>query len=306
MPNARNLACLFSYRQFIIVTKVQYIAMKRQFCVCLSHDVDRVKKTFQYATHFLKSIKNIDPGSAAYQIKSLFQKSHYWNFYKIMEVERKLGVTSTFFFLNETYPFRPWKLPSWRLSLGYYDLFETKLQIAIRDLDSRGWEVGLHGSYLSYNDIDLLRKEKSDLESIIGHPIIGVRQHYLNLDRHTWECQADVGFVYDASFGFTDAIGFKEDRFHPFKPMPNRKFYVVPLALMDSCVMSKSNAAEEAMKIIELAEEKGACLVLNWHQRMFNEKEFPGYKDIYVRLINECKQRKADFLTIGEYVRRLS
>jgi peptidoglycan/xylan/chitin deacetylase (PgdA/CDA1 family) len=223
-----------------------------------------------------------------------------------MDIERKLGLKSTFYFLNETYPFHPWKISSWRLSLGYYDIFDPDLQMVIEELDNQGWEVGLHGSYLSFKDIDLLKKEKSDLEGIIGHPILGVRQHYLNLDEQTWERQAKAGFLYDASFGITNDIGFKEDRFHPFKPILNRHFYVVPLALMDSCVMRKRNPLEQAISVIELAEEKKGCLVLNWHQRMFNEKEFPGYMDMYLRLIEKCMSRKAHFCTIGEYVRGMS
>jgi peptidoglycan/xylan/chitin deacetylase (PgdA/CDA1 family) len=264
--------------------------------------VDRVKKTFQFGTHFLRSLWKRDLGAAVYQIRSLFQRAHYWNFYKVMEIEKNLGLRSTFFFLNETYPFHFFKLSSWRLSLGYYDLFESNLQTVIRELDSQGWEIGLHGSYLSYRDLNLLKKEKSDLERITGHPLLGVRQHYLNLDERTWERQAEAGFLYDASFGFTNGIGFKENKFHSFKPIPNRDFYVVPLALMDACVMGRKNPSQEAIDIIKVAEEKCACLVLCWHQRVFNEKEFPGYEDMYLRLIEECRKRGARFLTIGEYV----
>jgi len=280
--------------------------MKKEFHVCLSHDVDRTKKTFQFLTHFLRSLKNRQLGTAIYQIESVFQKSHYWCFDKVIEAEHKLGLKSTFFFLNETYPFRPLVLSSWRLSLGYYNMLDSKLKMVIRELDRQGWEVGLHGSYLSFKDLDLLKKEKSDLEGIIGHPVLGVRQHYLNLDSHTWELQAEAGFFYDASFGFTRDIGFKENRFQPFKPIPNRNFYVMPLALMDGCVMRKRNPLAEAINVINLAEEKGACLVLNWHQRMFNEKEFPEYMDMYLRLIEECRARKAHFSTIGTYLRGIS
>ena len=69
--------------------------MKRQFRVCLSHDVDRVKKTFQFGSHFLRSLLERDLGTAVYQMRSLFQRAHYWNFYKIMEIERKLGVSAS-------------------------------------------------------------------------------------------------------------------------------------------------------------------------------------------------------------------
>jgi peptidoglycan/xylan/chitin deacetylase (PgdA/CDA1 family) len=280
--------------------------MGKTFNVCLSHDVDRISKTFQFVTHFFKSLFRKELSLAAYQLKSVFQKKQYWGFDKIIELENKLQVKSTFFFLNETYPFNPLNLKSWRLSLGYYDLFSEKVQAVMRKLDSLGWEIGLHGSYCSFENIVLLRKEKLDMESILGHSIMGVRQHYLNLNDKTWEIQAEAGFMYDASFGFTRDIGFKDEKYWAFKPTLNQKFYVVPLSIMDSCLMIKKNYFQEALKLIDLAQEKQACLVLNWHQRTFNEKEFPGYAKAYIQIIEECKKRDSKFMTIGEYICSLS
>lgn len=277
--------------------------MSNQFCVCLSHDVDRVSKTFQYATHFIRHLQRGDIELMLYQVRSFGAKGHYWMFDRVMKLERTLGVKSTFFFLNETYPFRPWKLSSWRLALGYYDLFEEELRLVIRDLDRGGWEIGLHGSYRSYQDTAMLKKEKADLEQIVGHPIQGIRQHYLNLEHGTWARQAEAGFLYDASFGFRDDIGFKENRYQPFSPLSHARFYVMPLAIMDCCVISKAQPFDEAKKVIDVAEEQGACLVLNWHQERFNEKEFPGWSDLYVRLVQECLARKARFTTLGQYIR---
>ena len=277
--------------------------MRKKFCVCLSHDVDRVSKTFQFITHFLRNLKNRNLKSAIYQVRSMGLRDHYWMFERVMEIEKDLGVRSTFFFLNETYPFHPCRLASWRLALGYYDIFDARIQEVIRQLDSRGWEIGLHGSYLSYRDTELLKKEKADLERIVGHSIEGIRQHYLNLDQSTWTKQAEAGFLYDASFGFTDDIGFKDDRFLPFRPLADQKFYVMPLAIMDGCVLRKTHPFDEARRLIDLAEAKGACLVLNWHQERFSEKEFPGWSDLYVRLLQECHARNAQFTTIGEYIR---
>jgi peptidoglycan/xylan/chitin deacetylase (PgdA/CDA1 family) len=222
-----------------------------------------------------------------------------------MEIEGKRGLRSTFFFLNETYPVSVWKPSSWRLGLGYYSIIDPKVKLVIRTLDAQGWEIGLHSSYLSYKDSHLVRSEKKDLEMIVGHAIHGVRQHYLNLDENTWLRQAEAGFLYDASYGYTRDIGFKEGKYSPFSPISGRRFYVVPLALMDCCVMSRVKPLREAMNIVNLAEEKKACLVLNWHQRMFNEKEFPGYLEIYLDLIDACKRKKARFCTIGEYVSTL-
>lgn len=279
--------------------------MPKEFTVCLSHDVDRVAKTFQYATHFARWLKTGNLKATLYQVKSLAERAHYWQFEKVMEIEEKLGLRSTFYFLNETYPFRPWRMRSWRLSLGYYDMLSGPIQRVIRELDRNGWEIGLHGSYLSFRDLDLLKKEKADLEGIVGHSVRGVRQHYLNLDDETWARQAEAGFLYDASFGFTNDIGFKDNKFQPFMPLAGQHFYVMPLAIMDSCAIKRKNPLTDALKVVDLAKNQGACLVLNWHQERFNEKEFPGWSALYMRLIRECQARNARFMTIGQYIQEM-
>ncbi len=71
------------------------------FYVCLSHDVDHLHKTHQYLSHFVKYILQGRLTSAAYQIKSIFLKDNYWCLEQLMEEEKKLGVTSTFYLLND-------------------------------------------------------------------------------------------------------------------------------------------------------------------------------------------------------------
>ena len=51
------------------------------------------------------------------------------------------------------------------------------------------------------------------------------------------------------------------------------------------------------LNIIETAQEKKTLLSLLWHQRVFNEHDFPGYTEIYERLIEECLKRDAQFCT---------
>ena len=76
----------------------------KKFAVCLTHDVDRVKKTYQYLTRFEHFLKKLEIKNAFNEIfcflKFYFskdpKKDPYWNFEIIMEIERKFGVRSTF------------------------------------------------------------------------------------------------------------------------------------------------------------------------------------------------------------------
>jgi peptidoglycan/xylan/chitin deacetylase (PgdA/CDA1 family) len=240
--------------------------------------------------------------NAFYHAKSLFLKDSYWQFNKIIEIENKYKVKSTYFILNESYPFKIFDIKSWALSVGYYNIKNKRLVKILKYLDTNGWEIGVHGSYLSYNKLSLLKKEKEDLENIIGHNIDGIRQHFLNMDKETWFLQKEAGFKYDSSFGNKAQAGFQDNKYHLFTPIGMTDFHVVPLIIMDSRLMNEPDPWYRVLEIIDEAVLNNACLVLNWHQRVFNENEFPAYSNLYIRIIEECKKRKATFSTIGEYV----
>ena len=269
--------------------------------VALTHDVDRIRKTYQYVTYPIKSLYKLNFEEFLYQSSSLFRKNPYWCFAKIIEIENEYKVKSTFFFLNEPIKFNLYKPSNWSLSLGRYKFSNFRLQNIIRFLDLNGWEIGLHGSYLSFNDLKLIKLEKFLLEKIIQHKINGIRQHYLNLSTKTWEYQKNAGFLYDSSFGYTNEIGFKDKKFSPFFPLDN-KFTVFPQIIMDSCYMNTKNRRKELSRILDLSEEKDSILVINWHQRSFNSKEFPGYTKQYGFIIEECIKRNAIFKTLSEFL----
>ena len=190
------------------------------------------------------------------------------------------------------------------MSLGRYDINEPRILKTMRYLDINGWEIGLHGSYLSYKDINLLRNEKMILEQLVGHPILGIRQHYLNLCEKTWSLQKEAGFNYDTSWGLIKEVGFKEDRIKPFYPFSD-KFTVFPLSIMDSCYMNNSNRKSVLIDIINKCVENQSILVINWHSNNFHEKEYPGYKKAYCEIIESCLDNNGMFNTLSHYYNKL-
>ena len=196
----------------------------KKFAVCLTHDVDRIKKTYQYITHSRKG--------SFLEVWQLFTNQNpYWNFKTIMEVEDKLGVRSSFFFLQESKKINLMRPDEWALSAGKYKFIDKKVGEIIQVLDRNGWEIGLRSSYDSYRKIALLKREKALLESVTERPILGVRQHYLNLNiPETWSIQKKDGLKYDGSFGLTDNMGFRDDKFFPFRPF-NDDSLVIPLTI---------------------------------------------------------------------------
>lgn len=271
----------------------------KKFAICLTHDIDRVKKTYQYLTHFAKTLR-------PYHLISVFYKEEpYWNFEKIIKLEKRYGVRSTFFFLNETKKLNPFHPGRWSLSLGRYSFQDEKIAEIIQKLYANGWEIGLHGSYESYKDKNLLKKERKELEAVLGDEITGIRQHYLNLDiPRTWKIQQEVGFKYDASFGYRDKIGFRDRKYLPFHPFNGSTFLEIPLAIMDVALFRNSRNVEDAWKkcvmLINETEKHNGLLAVVWHQRVFNEKEFYGYSMIYERIIQKGITRDAWIGSVGE------
>lgn len=248
----------------------------------------------------MNGIKNGMWNYSLHQIFSIFQRNTYFNFPLLIEDEQRLGVKSTFFFLHETLKFDLFNLNNWSLSLGRYSFNEKKIKELILWLDKNGWEIGLHGSYMSYNNYELMNSEKLLLESIIDHSVIGIRQHHLQMSDETWAIQKQCGFYYDSSFGLNEKIGFKDDLFTPFSPFDN-DFIVFPMIIMDTPFNKLSNKWEELKRIIEICIKKNALLVINWHTDNYHPKEFPGFRDDYLQIIEECRKVPNKFYTLKEY-----
>ncbi|MFQ5349978.1 MAG: hypothetical protein ACE5EG_06015, partial [Thermoanaerobaculia bacterium] len=172
-----------------------------RFALGLSHDVDRVAKRGQFPFNAGRAVLRGRPGWLADEARSLAAlirgDEPYWNFDRIQALEERLGVRSTFFFLDET---GRASLTSWRSNVlfrGRYRVADPGVGRAIRELDAGGWEIGLHGSYNSHLDADLLGSEKARLEQVLGRRVVGTRQHYLRLAvPETWRIQAGLGLQY--------------------------------------------------------------------------------------------------------------
>ena len=136
----------------------------KKFAVCITHDVDRVKKTYQYFTRFVRFLSHFQILGAINEIQNGFllfkniKKNPYWGFERIIEIENKYNVKSTFFFLNESGKVDLFHPKDWKLYLGRYSINDPEIVKIIISLASNGWEIGLHGSYNSFLNKNLLKK----------------------------------------------------------------------------------------------------------------------------------------------------
>ena len=175
-----------------------------------------------------------------------------------------------------------------------YDVTDPDVAAVVADLDEGGWEVGLHGSYDSYDDESRLRMEKVMLESALGEAVTGGRQHHLNRGPETWDHHREIGLRYDASPGSSETVGFEEYR--PFRPFGD-EFVVFPLTVMECALPDPGEDFEAAWRecedlLVEAAENDAVMSAL-WHPRLFNSTDFPGYRRLYRRLVETALEMGA-------------
>lgn len=255
-----------------------------EFALCLTHDLDRPYKTYQWLAD---CVRERSPAPLA---RALAGENPYWQFETVMELERAAGVRSAFYVLQEpplwAYDPVEWLRPTnWVEHAGRYDITASPLRERIRELHRGGWEVGLHASRLAARDPDRLAAEKRRLEAVLGDRVVGCRHHHLELGPETWANHRGVGLAYDASLGSPDTVGFQHGS-RPFSPAG--EFLVFPLTAMEVALPDPSERPDDARaavdRLLEAAAEERAVATVLWHPRYFSA-DFPGYRELYRYLL---------------------
>ena len=256
-------------------------------CCILTHDVDWLHYSpWHFAVIRNKSILQLI--KLAYQ--ALIHRRDYGNNIPgIVSKEKQRNVRSTFFFLAN------------------YDAYQQEFLKILKILRKEKIEIGLHGSFSSYKNLDLLKTEKDKLEGYVNAKLKGVRQHELNfLTPLTWEYQEKAGFAYDLTFYYSTRFGFRSGLCFPYHPIDiakSKKFSLleIPTSFMDWTVLSKTY--DELLKILEkleqVVEKYKGCLAMNFHNTYLNGETFPEMEKFYAHVLDDLKERNY-WLTTAE------
>lgn len=286
--------------QIPLVRKTFWPGGKR-FAVCLTHDVDEVKKTYQWITRPVRSLIQFDGAAFIGQVRSFVHKlggrEPYWTFDEIAAIEEHYHATSTFFFLKESGKSSLVSPKTWNLYGRSHSFQDAEVKRAIDYVHSRGNEVAIHGSFYSYGSGALIESETRELENVLKQKVTGVRQHHLNLSvPDTWKHQIRAGLVYDSSLGYKDRIGFRWGTSFPFFPLCETvplPLLEIPLIIMDICLLDRPDPIADSFAIADQVEQHQGVLTLLWHPPVFNSDEVPRAKDLYHAIIGRSQARGA-------------
>jgi peptidoglycan/xylan/chitin deacetylase (PgdA/CDA1 family) len=292
-----------------------------RFAAILSHDVDDLRlRSVDEALRLLGRART--PWSYALRkgamqlAKSLGTPSTtddpYWRFDQWAAEEEKHGFHSTFFVFPSR-PAAPHEFdPTYRLEDPVR--FEGEIQpfsAALRKLAERGFEIGLHASYRSYMSAERLAAEKGQIESAIGRPILGIRQHFLRFEApETWHAQLQAQFSYDSTLGYNEAPGFRAGIAAPFRPWDpgleeGMDLLELPLTVMDgtlfrTLLLDGPMAARRTIEHLQIVEDVGGLAVLLWHPNGAAEEHFPGWWSSYQEVLAHLSGRSVWVATAAE------
>jgi hypothetical protein len=289
----------------------------RGFAVVLSHDVDFIPSGIgdmlrQGAKTMLRHlVRERDPMDALRAgtglVRALVKgKDPYGCIPEIIEHERRLGVKSSFqVAVARHHP-----------NDVNYDFNDEKTREYLSVIPRSGFDLCLHGSYLSTRRAEAYVGEAEVLRAALG-AVEGSRQHFLSFDYDTLFCaQEAAGIEYDMSLGYPDRSGPRVGFSYPFFPYDlsaDRPFNVVqlPLFLMDVTLRIymglKGDAARDAVRgeIARLA-GKGGCVSAVWHPIVFGGARDPGIAELYwdmVTHISDSGGLATDGRTINRFWR---
>jgi hypothetical protein len=166
------------------------------------------------------------------------------------------------------------------------------LQLLINDL-KQFCRIGIHPSYNTYLNYNLLQKETKRLETIINESVVQSRQHFLRFKLpDTYENLIKTGITNDYSMGFADFYGFRAGTcfpFHFFNLKTNKKtpLLVHPITYMDGTLKDYLNLSitESTIVVKQLkAEVKnvGGYFIPLWHNETINNKgEWEGWLEVF-------------------------
>ncbi len=182
------------------------VSKKSWYKPTMTHDIDRLYK-WRNPRSLLGAIKKNLPnineafrqGQNYFRTLNNRQNDAFYNYEYLIKEAKKYNINSCFFIMSGK-------------SNPIYDeneyIIENERKF-LKRLNEEEVEIGIHFSYDSYKDINILKYEKERLERTVKKNIELCRQHYLRYEiSSTWHKYERLGLQKDSTLQFSEGLGF--------------------------------------------------------------------------------------------------
>jgi hypothetical protein len=284
-------------REWLKVLLPQWEPERRTFSVKLSHDIDNISR-FRNPYTAMRTfggdlLKRRNPRrawstarDALAQVVAPAQTDYVRGIHSLADLSRghSLDNDAFYFMANGLGPF----------GCGYNPT-SSVVKKCIEDLREKGFEIGFHPSYNTFQNPAQLAEEKAHMDAVLGETNYGGRQHFLRFQvPDTWRHWEQVGLTYDSTLTYADHAGFRCGTCHPFRPFDveqNRELDLleVPLIVMDGTLRNYRDLTPEEgeARILELAQrckQVEGTFTLLWHNTSL-DGEWRPWREMYQRAV---------------------
>jgi hypothetical protein len=268
-----------------LASKLNYHSQKSSFY--LSHDIDSINGALLQDGVWALKHGRVDVMWKIF-FQALFQRPEWLNMDLIMKTESEHGFKSAFYWLVNK-----GKIDARQSNADYY-IDQKDIVAAIKNVEKSGWENGLHKSISNENF-------KEEIAKLPFSPN-GNRYHYLKFSiPNAWNEIERSGLSSDASLGFAEHYGFRNNYgfpFHPYNVETGKaySFLEIPLNVMDGTFerYMKIPVGETAKTIVSFLEEnkENALISILWHNTFFTNYKFKGYIEEYKKILAYLYENK--------------
>jgi hypothetical protein len=179
-----------------------------------------------------------------------------------------------------------------------YDILNPVLKYCINLIKDANMTIGMHGGYDSYDNEEIFKKEKENIESVYGKVIMIVRQHFLmfNINK-TLQIWQNCKILKDSTLGYSEREGFRCGTCHEYflydlKNDCRSTVQEHPLIVMEKTLFGDSghNIKTALSKIEKLY---ARCLavegdfVILWHNEfVFRDYEI-RFREVYCKFLEK-------------------
>jgi hypothetical protein len=273
---------------------------ENKFCFIPSIDVDSLyyikhKPVLRQYAALVKDLGLLKIDNIKLRLKVLFNKlpDPFYNIQTIELAHKELPNPCIYFYHTANY-----KWPD-----NNINWYKQVVAASTKKLSKIGM-VGLHPSYASNFNEQLLHNEIKTLEQTMTLKVDVARQHYIIINWPiTYNAYIKQGLQHDYTMGYSNANGFRAGTSRPFLWYNLQLEKVMPLTIHPFCIMDhvhQQNYKTEAGKMIaewqNIISQLHACngqLISVWHNHsLSNLPAYSGWNSLYQQFINLTKQKQ--------------
>ena len=171
--------------------------------------------------------------------------------------------------------------------------FQNKHFVSVIKSVADYFEVGLKGSFLALDDVQILKTEKQRFESIFNVPLAHTKNSFSKLKLPlVYRNLIDLEITSDYTMGYVSEAGFRAGTCTPFYFYDLDYEMQTPLKVNPFCVLDfvyrkHKNAIHEITKLIDEVKNVNGTFAIVVHNYTFSDHEdWKGWRKIYTEILD--------------------